>query len=118
MLFRSLDRGAGSERHRLDKAAVEAERTFGRPPHRVTADRRVRVEVEGMTFLYDPSHDPSFVLAPECNACGSDELHLFPLEEWVMFGAPVRAQARATCRNCRFVSIGSEGPRMVAPHLP
>lgn len=118
MLFRSSERGAGSERNRLDAVADLAERAFGRVPDRVMARDGVQIELDGITFLYDPVHEPNFVLAPECNMCGSVSLHLFPLEEWVMFGAPVRAQARATCRDCRFVSIGSEGPRMVAPDLP
>lgn len=118
MLFRSSDRNAGSERDRLDAVATQAQRVFGRVPDRVLARDGLQIEIEGTTFLYDPTHEPNFVLAPECDVCESTSLHLFPFEEWVMFGAPVRAQARSTCRDCRFFSIGSEGPRMVAPHLP
>jgi len=61
----------------------------------------------GHRFVYDATAEPHFVLVPECDTCGTHELDQFPLEAWELDGVPVRAQARASCRDCRFIAIAN-----------
>lgn len=75
------------------------------------------VMVEGTTFIYREDQTPSFILLPECDRCGTRNVHDFPFEEWTLFGATVCAQARATCRNCRFDDIAA-GRALDDPAIP
>jgi hypothetical protein len=105
MIFRTADRNRaeGGDREALLAAC---ERTFGRHPDAVDGDE---IELDGLTYVYDPSpatgDQPAFVLRPECDRCGCRDLDQFPLETWTIDGAEVRAQARATCRPCRFTLL-------------
>jgi hypothetical protein len=68
------------------------------------------VRVGELTYVHREG-DPPFVLVPVCDTCGTNEVDQFPLEEWLVDGAPVLAQSRATCRDCRFLQIGAlSGP--------
>lgn len=60
------------------------------------------------TFVYDRSTEPRFVLVPECDTCGTHDLEQFPLETWELEGIAVRGQARASCRDCRFIALAND----------
>ncbi len=99
MIFRMGDRRPASQ-ERLNEVLEATERVFLRHPDAVDGDL---VTLDDLAFVYDPLGQPSFVLRPECDRCAATDPTQFPLEEWTLLGATVRAQARSTCRDCRFV---------------
>lgn len=95
-------RGAGA---RIPEVAIaDALRTFGTDVD-PQADGTFRVGDH--TFAYDAAADPHFVLVPECDTCGTHDLEQFPLERWDLHGVAVRGQARASCRDCRFIAVAN-----------
>jgi hypothetical protein len=116
MNFRSADR-AGGEIERREVIVEAAERTFGCPPDTVCGNE---VEVRTLVFLYDPESDVNlpFVLRPVCDRCGCTDAQEFPLEEWTVERARVRAQARTTCRRCRFTLLATRDAPPIDLTLP
>ena len=105
MIFRtSFGKGRRIERRaaRHEELLRAARAAFGRTPDAVDGDT---VELEGITFLFDPGSDAPFAVRPACDRCETTALDQSPLEEWILFGSPVRGQARSTCRDCRFLDV-------------
>jgi hypothetical protein len=95
-------RGAGA---RIPEVAIaEALRSFGTD---VDPQPDGTLVIGDHQFSYDPSAEPHFVLVPECDTCGTRDPEQFPLETWNLSGVPVRGQARASCRDCRFIALAN-----------
>lgn len=103
------DRRRDEPRPSADALLSAAYRTFGDHPVEDHGDHRIRVD--GLDYAYDPSADPPFILVPECDRCGGHDIEQFPLETWTVDGARIRAQARSTCRDCRFLASPLETGR-------
>lgn len=95
-------RGRGA---RVPEVAVAAAlRAFGADP-KVQPDGSVRIGEH--SFIYDASAEPHFIVVPECDRCGTDDIAQFPLETWELQGVAVRGQARTSCRDCRFIELAT-----------
>lgn len=105
--------GAPASPPSADPAAVERARRYFGQDAGAGADGTVVVDA----VAYIPREgEPPFVLVPECDTCGTNDVDQFPLEEWLVDGVPVLGQSRTTCRNCRFLGIGSsDAPLLLEP---
>jgi hypothetical protein len=101
------DRRVDDRRPDIDVLLAVAHRTFG-DRQQVEALASDRVRVDGLDYVYDRTSEPPFVLVPECDRCGGHDVEQFPLETWTVDGVEIRAQARATCRDCRFLASPTE----------
>jgi hypothetical protein len=90
-----------------EAAVIAARRAFGPSADIASGAEADHVLVDGLEFAYAPGDETPFTLVPECDRCGSNDHGLFPLEEWVIDGVHVRAQGRATCRDCRFLDAAA-----------
>lgn len=104
------DRRVGGARPGFDEVLGAAQRTFG-DRCVIEALRTDAVRVDGLDYRYDPTAEPPFVLVPECDRCGGRDVEQFPLETWIVDGVRIRAQSRATCRDCRFLASPTEPAR-------
>ena len=100
VIFRAADRRRPDpDRTQRDELLSTFEATFGRPPDDLEGDQAT---LDGLPFVYA---ERTWVLRPDCDRCGCHAVDQFPLEDWTVAGATVKAQARATCRNCRFLAL-------------
>jgi hypothetical protein len=106
MVFRTTDHRMAKYPAAINQEAVlaEAHRSFDAP---VEPRSDGTVVIGELWYLYDASTEPHFVLVPECDTCGTHDLEQFPLEIWNLDGVAVRGQARASCRDCRFVALAN-----------
>ncbi len=100
--------GSNGESSAADAAVKAAIRYFGGT---VEATSTGAIVVNGIEYVHDPSSDPSFIVRPECDRCGSTDVDQFPLETWEIDGVPVLGQAKTTCRECRFLLIPTTAVR-------
>lgn len=85
-----------------DAVIAEARQTFGAA---VEPQGDGTLRIGDLVFVHDAAEEPHFVLVPHCDTCGTTSLEQFPLETWSLDGVAVRGQARASCRDCRFIAI-------------
>jgi hypothetical protein len=104
-----------------EEAAITArfEAVFGAAPDRLVGDEAY---LDDLVFIYraleaPADGEPEFLLRPECDRCASHDPAQFPLEPWVIGSALVLAQARATCRPCRFHLVAAH-PTRIDMRLP